>query len=99
MPIDRYTVNDALTALAATHSVTLSDDVLNELTHEVGDALDKAQAETETVDDASALSYAIFAINTLTHPDASEPADVDDLERNAPAVLARLVTLRNAASA
>lgn len=40
--VDRYRVNDALSALAAEVGVTLDDDTLNELTHQVADVLDAA---------------------------------------------------------
>jgi hypothetical protein len=43
MPLDRYLVNDALSALASDHGVELEDDTLNELTHHVADVLDGAQ--------------------------------------------------------
>jgi hypothetical protein len=39
-PVDRYDVNDALTALASRFGVELDDDELNELTHHVADVLD-----------------------------------------------------------
>lgn len=42
MDVDRYRVNDTLTALAAEHGVTLDDDVLNELTHHVSDVIEDA---------------------------------------------------------
>ena len=41
-----------------------------------------------------ALSNAIFAINTLLHPDASESKDVDKLEAEAEATLDTLITIR-----
>jgi hypothetical protein len=40
MTVDRYRVNDVLTALAYECGVTLDDDVLNDLTHTVADVLD-----------------------------------------------------------
>lgn len=43
MPLDRYLVNDALSALASDHGVQLEDDTLNELTHHVADVLDAAK--------------------------------------------------------
>jgi hypothetical protein len=43
MPLDRYLVNDALSALASDHGVELDDDTLNELAHHVADVLDGAQ--------------------------------------------------------
>jgi hypothetical protein len=42
-----------------------------------------------------ALNYAIFAINTFMHPDASEPSDVDALEAHSDDVIEALVELRN----
>ncbi len=42
MTTDRYQVNDALAALASSNGVTLDDDVLDDLTHLVADALDSA---------------------------------------------------------
>lgn len=41
-----------------------------------------------------AISYAIFAINTLQHPDASGDADVARLDLHADEILASLVDLR-----
>jgi hypothetical protein len=41
-----------------------------------------------------ALSMAIFAINTLMHPDASDPVDIDRLEAQSDDVLATLVDIR-----
>ncbi len=38
--IDRYRVNDVLTALANECGVDLDDDALNELTHHVADVLE-----------------------------------------------------------
>ncbi len=38
--VDRYQVNDALTALAAVFGVRLDDGTLNELTHHVADVLE-----------------------------------------------------------
>lgn len=38
--MDRYRVNDVLTALAAEMGVELDDDTLNDLTHHVADALE-----------------------------------------------------------
>jgi hypothetical protein len=43
-----------------------------------------------------ALSMAIFAINTLMHPDASSAEDVDRLEAESDDVIATLVDLREA---
>lgn len=40
MTIDRYRVNDDLTALAASFGVTIPDDALNELSHHVADVLE-----------------------------------------------------------
>jgi hypothetical protein len=42
-----------------------------------------------------ALSYAIFAINTLMHPDASADVDVARLELHSAAVLDALVDMRD----
>lgn len=42
MAVDRYRVNDALTALAAECGVEMPDEQLNELTHHVADEIDKA---------------------------------------------------------
>jgi hypothetical protein len=41
-----------------------------------------------------ALSFAIFAINTLMHPDASDPADVDLLEQKSDDVIESLADIR-----
>lgn len=41
-----------------------------------------------------AISYAIFAINTIMHPDASEPMDVDNLEQMSEDVIATLADIR-----
>jgi hypothetical protein len=45
--------------------------------------------------DVEALGYAIFAINTLMHPDASSTEDVDDLEARASEVVTALDRLRD----
>jgi hypothetical protein len=47
--VDRYAVNDKLTELASYFGATLGDDVLNELTHKVADAIDGLAAEPRTV--------------------------------------------------
>lgn len=44
--IDRYAVNDTLTALANDAGVSLADGVLNDLTHTVADAIDAALTAT-----------------------------------------------------
>lgn len=41
-----------------------------------------------------AISYAMFAINTLLEPGASDPVDVDDLEARSDDVLASLEDMR-----
>jgi hypothetical protein len=41
-----------------------------------------------------AISYAIFAINTLMHPDASEAMDVDTLEQKSDDVIMTLADIR-----
>lgn len=41
-----------------------------------------------------ALSYAIFALNTLAHPDASSATDVADLDAHSDAALTQLANLR-----
>jgi len=43
-----------------------------------------------------ALDLAIFAINTLMHPDASEPEDIDRLERMSESVVMTLADIREA---
>jgi hypothetical protein len=47
----------------------------------------------------NALDYAIFAINTLMSPDASDAGDIDDLERKAALVVATLDDIRTAVKA
>lgn len=42
MAIDRYRVNDALAALASDEGKVIDDDTLNDLTHQVADAIDAA---------------------------------------------------------
>ena len=42
MTVDRYRVNDVLTALAREFLITPDDDTLNELTHHVADVLEAA---------------------------------------------------------
>lgn len=41
--VDRYQVNDTLSALAASLGIFLDDDTLNDLTHHVADVLDAAR--------------------------------------------------------
>jgi hypothetical protein len=43
---------------------------------------------------SEALDFAIFAINTVTHPEASAPDDVDLLELKAEAILGTLSDMR-----
>jgi hypothetical protein len=45
--VDRYSVNDALAALASGFGIGLDDDALNELTHHVADVLDGVAAAAE----------------------------------------------------
>jgi hypothetical protein len=56
---------------------------------------DKPSARTSDMEMGRALSLAIFAINTLMHPDASAAADVDELEAQSDEVIEALVELRN----
>lgn len=41
-----------------------------------------------------ALDYAIFAINTLMHPDASDGRDIDMLEAQSDEIIATLADIR-----
>lgn len=41
-----------------------------------------------------ALDYAIFAINTILYPEASDPDDLDRLEERADEVITALATRR-----
>lgn len=50
MAVDRYKVNDVLTALSNDVGVPLDDATLNELTHTVADALDEAAAKRDAED-------------------------------------------------
>lgn len=43
---------------------------------------------------SGALTQAIFAINTLLHPDASDDAEVDRMEADAEQIIERLIELR-----
>jgi len=43
-----------------------------------------------------AISYAIFAINTFMHPDASSAVDIQNLEENSDEVISTLVDIREA---
>lgn len=49
---------------------------------------------SKTLADIEALSFAIFAINTFMHPEASDQADVERLEERAEDVIDVLVRLR-----
>lgn len=55
-----------------------------------GPSDDAAEPITESI----ALDYAIFAINTWMHPDASNPLDVEALEQNEAAVITVLAGMR-----
>lgn len=59
---------------------------------------DSGRADTPTLDkttsEIEALSFAIFALNTLRHPDASDPADLDRLDERTDDVITVLVRLR-----
>lgn len=50
--------------------------------------------EPTKVRGAEAVSFAIFGLNTLMHPDASAPEDVDALEAHVDGVIETLVELR-----
>jgi hypothetical protein len=41
-----------------------------------------------------ALDFAIFAINTWMHPDASDGADINDLEDKSDEIIATLADIR-----
>lgn len=49
----------------------------------------------KTTSEIEALSFAIFAINTWLHPDASDPADIERLEERADDVITTLDRLRS----
>jgi hypothetical protein len=78
-PVDRYRVNDDLTALAASFGVELDDHALNELTHAVADVLDGRDVEGSGDQPDLADAHAPVTTPVIGAVPAVQPGQVIDI--------------------